>query len=102
MAGPITSAITAYTNAGRMSASGAAASESAGGTGFADLLKQSVGDVTTALRQGEATSLQAVAGKPDLNQVTAAVNNAEVALQAVLAIRDKIISAYQDISRMPI
>jgi flagellar hook-basal body complex protein FliE len=54
------------------------------------------------LRQGEASSLQAVTGKADLTAVTQAVNNAEIALQAVTAVRDRVIAAYQDISKMPI
>jgi len=43
-----------------------------------------------------------VTGKADLTAVTQAVNNAEIALQAVLAVRDKVISAYQDISKLAI
>jgi flagellar hook-basal body complex protein FliE len=34
--------------------------------------------------------------------VVAAVTNAEVTLQTVLAVRDRVIQAYQDIIRMPI
>jgi flagellar hook-basal body complex protein FliE len=54
------------------------------------------------MAQGEQASLQAATGKADLAQVTEAVNNAEVAMQTVVAIRDRVISAYQDIMRMPI
>lgn len=102
MAANLTNAIAAYTNAGRAAAPGAGAGGTAGGTGFGDLLKQVAGDAADALRQGEAASLHAVTGKTDLTQVTAAVNNAELALQAVIAVRDRVIQAYQDISRMPI
>ncbi len=102
MAANITSAIAAYANAGKIAAPGAAGAPSSGGAGFADLLKEAAGDVTQALRQGEAASLQAVTGKADLAKVTEAVNNADVALQAVIAVRDRVIQAYQDISKMPI
>ena len=101
MAGPITSAIAAYANAGKIT-SPSLASEGAGGDGFAELLKRAAGDAMGALKEGEAQSLQAVAGKADLTAVTAAVNNAEVTLQAVVAVRDRVIQAYQDISKMPI
>jgi flagellar hook-basal body complex protein FliE len=46
-------------------------------------------------------SLQSVTGKTDLAAVTEAVTNAQVALQTVVAVRDRIISAYQDILKMP-
>ena len=101
MAAPITNAIAAYTSAGKMTAAGPAAA-AAQGSGFADMLKDAAGDVLNALKAGEQQSLQAVAGKADLTAVTQAVNNAEIALQAVIAVRDRVISAYNDISKMPI
>jgi flagellar hook-basal body complex protein FliE len=52
--------------------------------------------------QGEHVSMQAAMGKADLAKVTEAVNNAEVAVQTVVAIRDRVVAAYQDIMRMPI
>jgi flagellar hook-basal body complex protein FliE len=102
MAATISNAISAYANAGKIGGSGIAARDGAGGEGFADILKQAAGDALGALKTGEAQSLQAVTGKADLTAVTAAVNNAEVALQAVVAVRDRVIAAYQDISKMPI
>ena len=100
MVATISSAAAAYANAGRIAGPGMAARD---GGGFADMLKQAAGDAVDALKQGEAQSLKAVTtGKADLTAVTEAVNNAEIALQAVTAVRDKVISAYQDISKMPI
>jgi flagellar hook-basal body complex protein FliE len=101
MAATISNAIAAYANAGKTAGPGMAARD-AGGGGFADLLKQAGGEALDALKGGEAQSLQAVTGKADLSAVTAAVNNAEIALQAVVAVRDRVIAAYQDISKMPI
>ena len=43
-----------------------------------------------------------LSGKPDMAQVVTAVSNAEVTLQAAVAVRDKVIQAYQDVIRMPI
>ncbi len=99
MVATIANAVAAYANAGRIGSAGSAG----GGTDFADLVKQAAGDAVGALKTGEAESLQAVTtGKADLTAVTEAVNNAEIALQGVIAVRDKVISAYQDISKMPI
>ena len=99
---PIANAIAAYANAGKITPSPGLAPAAASGTGFADILKSAAGDALGALKSGEAESLKAVTGKADLNAVTQAVGNAEVALQAVVAVRDRVIQAYQDITKMPI
>ena len=99
----LTGAIGAYANAAKITGSpGLAPRDGAGGQNFADLLKQAAGDAVGALKTGEAQSLQAMTGKADLTAVTGAVNSAEVALQAVMAVRDRVIAAYQDITKMPI
>ena len=41
-------------------------------------------------------------GQVDIRDVVMAVNNAEVTLQTAVAVRDKVIAAYQEIMRMPI
>ena len=46
--------------------------------------------------------MKAVKGTADIQEVVMAVSNAEVALQTVVAVRDKVVSAYQDILQMPI
>jgi flagellar hook-basal body complex protein FliE len=97
----VTNAAAAYANAGRMATGTGMAPREAGG-GFADLLKKSAEGVIDTLQKGEQATLQAVAGKADLTEVTAAVSNAEAALQTVVAVRDRVIQAYQDILRMPI
>ena len=55
-----------------------------------------------AARVGEETSMKGLAGAADVADVVTAVTNAEVALQTVMAVRDRVIQAYQDIIRMPI
>jgi flagellar hook-basal body complex protein FliE len=72
-----------------------------GGT-FADLVGKSLASAVDIGRKAESLSAQAIAGKADLNEVVQAVTNAEVTLQTVLAVRDRVIQAYQDIIRMPI
>lgn len=99
MAIDFNSAISAYANANRM-ASGAAPSTGQGES-FSTLLQQAGKGVVEALGKSEAASLQAVTGKADLAAVTEAVTNAQVALQTVVAVRDRVISAYQDILKMP-
>ena len=100
MVASVSNALAAYANAAKIT--GGAAGDGATGSGFADMLKGAAGDVVGALKEGEAQSLQAVTGKPDLTAVTQAVNHAEIALDAVIAVRDRVISAYQDISKLAI
>jgi flagellar hook-basal body complex protein FliE len=72
------------------------------GEAFANLVRDAVGGAIDTGHVAERVSAKAIAGQTDLNQVVTAVNNAEVTLQTVLAVRDKVIQAYQDIIRMPI
>lgn len=52
--------------------------------------------------KSEAVATRAIAGKADVTDVVTAVANAEIALNTVVAVRDKVIAAYQDIIKMPI
>ncbi|MHA1539182.1 MAG: flagellar hook-basal body complex protein FliE [Alphaproteobacteria bacterium] len=76
----------------------------AGGSGgaFSDLLKSSMNNVVEQGQNAEQMSQKLIAGEADLLDVTNAVNNMEVTLQTVIAIRDKVLTAYQEIMRMPI
>jgi flagellar hook-basal body complex protein FliE len=101
MVAPIASAaVAAYAQAAKTAGPGIAAREEGGG--FAALLKQAADGAIGSLQQGEAASLKAVTGKADISEVVTAVTNAEVTLQTVTAVRDRVIQAYQDILRMPI
>jgi flagellar hook-basal body complex protein FliE len=72
------------------------------GPSFSDFLKQAGTDVVDSMKQGEAQTIKGLAGKAELSDIIAAVSQAEVSLQTVVAVRDKVIAAYQDIMRMPI
>jgi flagellar hook-basal body complex protein FliE len=69
---------------------------------FSDALASAVKSATETLHAGEAASAQGATGKGDIVQVVNAVTAAELTLQTVVAIRDRVISAYQDIMKMPI
>lgn len=83
---------------------GTSAGSAAGGSGdgFVDALKGAAESWVDSLRQSEQKSAQAVTGQVDIRDVVMAVNNAEVTLQTAVAVRDKVIAAYQEIMRMPI
>ena len=100
MAINVGSAINAYTNAARIASN--TAPKTAGSESFGKMLQDAAGSTMNTLKQGEAASMQAVTGNADLASVTQAVTDAQVALQTVVAVRDRVISAYQDIIKMPI
>lgn len=52
-------------------------------------------------RTSEQMSISGMMGQTDLAQVATAVNEAELTLQTVVAIRDKVVDAYKEILRMP-
>jgi flagellar hook-basal body complex protein FliE len=85
---------------------GAAQAASGGGSveggGFDQVLGQVVGDAVSAMQTGEATAIQGLQGSVPAFKVVEAVMDAQRSLQSVLAIRDKVVSAYQEISRMSI
>ncbi|MFO1153514.1 MAG: flagellar hook-basal body complex protein FliE [Rhodospirillales bacterium] len=70
--------------------------------GFADMVRQAVDGVVDSQKATERQAAAGVEGKGDLSGVVAAVAEAEVSLQAVVAVRDRVIEAYKDIMRMPI
>lgn len=69
---------------------------------FADMVQQVSEDAVEATKAGEQLTIAAVENKAELTEVVTAIANAEVTLQTVVAVRDKMISAYQEILRMPI
>ena len=82
---------------------GASAGASAGvGNDFSQFLSQAMNSAVTTMKQGEQVASTQVTGQADVVNVVNAVNSAELTLDTVVAIRDKVISAYQNIMQMPI
>ncbi|WBU63278.1 flagellar hook-basal body complex protein FliE [Paracoccus aerodenitrificans] len=50
----------------------------------------------------DSTAIDAMSGKSDMNALVQALTEAELALDAAVAIRDKVVEAYQEILRMPV
>jgi flagellar hook-basal body complex protein FliE len=73
-----------------------------GGMSFEQALGQLFGGAVDALKTGEAVAIQGVEGAATPMTVVESVMEAQRSLQSVLAIRDKVVSAYQEIARMAI
>jgi flagellar hook-basal body complex protein FliE len=69
---------------------------------FASVLSDMASQTVGTLERAEQVAVQGLQGQADTREVVDAVMNAEQALQAAVAIRDKIVSAYMEISRMAI
>jgi flagellar hook-basal body complex protein FliE len=76
--------------------------QSAPGAGFGDFLTGALKDAVGTMKTGEQMAAQQVAGKADVVNVVSAVNQAEMTLDTVMAVRDKVIQAYQTVMQMPI
>lgn len=72
------------------------------GSSFVDFLKDQVNAVKDTGMESEKIAIASVAGNAELVDVVTAISAAEVTLETVVAVRDKVIGAYNDIIRMPI
>lgn len=72
------------------------------GESFANALRETAQDTITTLNAAEKKGLAAAAGQADMAQLVTSVSEADVTLQTVVAVRDKVIGAYQEILKMPI
>jgi flagellar hook-basal body complex protein FliE len=73
-----------------------------GGSAFADMVKGVIEQTTQTSRVAETQMAAQVQGKAELIDVVTAVSAAEASLETVMAVRDQVIAAYQEIMRMPI
>ncbi|MCL4165506.1 UNVERIFIED_CONTAM: hypothetical protein GTU68_021632 [Idotea baltica] len=71
---------------------------------FASMVSQVATDVTETGKAGEQASMAFATGQPTANMVemVTAVAETELALQTMVSVRDRVISAYEEIMRMPI
>jgi len=78
------------------------APDGATGPSFGDVLKNALVSVEEAGRKSDAQSQGLAAGKASLIDVATAISETETAVQALVAVRDRVITAYQQILQMPI
>ncbi|MFT5182109.1 MAG: flagellar hook-basal body complex protein FliE [Alphaproteobacteria bacterium] len=97
-------AINAYVDAVKSAGVGGGngAQEKLPGGNFADIVKSIGESAIEAGNKADQMSIAAVDGKANVAEVVTAVANAELALQTVVAVRDQVVQAYQEILRMPI
>lgn len=81
-----------------------AAGAAAGGESmdFGNLVQEAIRQAGQTATIAENQALSVAAGQSDIVDVVTAIAAAETQLQTVIAVRDQVISAYQEILRMPI
>lgn len=73
-----------------------------GGGSFADMLAQQVQGVVDAGKTSDAMAIDMVNGKANVVDMVTALSETEIAIESMVTIRDRVISAYEEIMRMPI
>jgi flagellar hook-basal body complex protein FliE len=72
------------------------------GGSFGSVLQNALNGAIETGQTADAESMQAISGEGNLTDVVTALSRAQLALQTVTAIRDRVVSAYQDVMKMPI
>lgn len=69
---------------------------------FDELVTESLSTAKSSAYQGEAISAKSLVGEAELHELVTSVTSAELTLNTVVAVRDRMVAAYQDILKMPI
>ena len=106
---PFNAATAAYGNAQRLINQAArpqtdltALANSQGGPNFADMLAQQVQGVVDAGAASDRMAIDMVNGKANVVDMVTALSETEIAIESMVTVRDRVISAYEEIMRMPI
>lgn len=105
---PFNAATSAYANASRLISQAAKPTTDltakAGGTGgnFADMLAQTVQGVVDQGKGTDQMAIDMVNGKANVVDMVTALSQTEMAIDSMVTVRDRVISAYEEIMRMPI
>jgi len=80
----------------------AAAKPDPAARGPAEAFSAAAEDFMATLREGEETVKAGLAGRADPQAVVEALAATELAVQTAVAVRDRVVEAYQEILRMPV
>ena len=69
---------------------------------FGAMVSKAVSEAASSLKSHDAAVASVAAGEANLVDVVSAVSQAEISLETAIAVRNRMIEAYQEIMRMPI
>lgn len=104
---PFNAAAAAYGNASRLINQAAkpttdlTATASPGGN-FAEILAQNVQGVVDQGKASDQIAMDMISGKANVVDMVTALSETEMAIESMVTIRDRVITAYEEIMRMPI
>jgi flagellar hook-basal body complex protein FliE len=104
MTSPATAA-GAYASLARIADPSANLARAVGGTGgpnFSELLKGAVNGIVESGQRSDMQTQAMASGRGNVVDVVTAVAETEVAVETMVAVRDRMITAYEEIMRMPI
>jgi flagellar hook-basal body complex protein FliE len=106
MAIPAASAAGAYSSIARLTGGmgdlAKPAKDGGGGSDFGALVKQAMSAVVESGHKADAQTQAVAAGKANVVDVVTAVAETEVAIDALVSVRDRVIRSYEEILKMPI
>lgn len=78
--------------------------EAAGGVNFSDVLNNALKDVSAAQKEARSMAQDFSAGDPNVNLQDVMVNlqKANLSFQQMVQVRNRLVTAYQDIMNMPV
>ncbi|MGX5736686.1 flagellar hook-basal body complex protein FliE [Bosea thiooxidans] len=74
----------------------------AGGPDFQALIGKALDATAEAGRKADAQTASVAGGRADIVNVVTAVAESEAAIETLVAVRDRVIAAYEEIMRMPV
>ncbi len=96
-------AANAYASLAKLTDPSAGVSKSSeAGSSFGGMLKDQLAGIVETGRKSDGQALAMTSGKANVVDVVTAVAETEVAVETLVSVRDRVISAYEDIMRMPI
>jgi flagellar hook-basal body complex protein FliE len=78
------------------------ASREAGMPDFSAMVGQALEATADAGRKADSQAANVVSGRSDIVDVVTAVAESEAAIETLVAVRDRVIAAYEEIMRMPV
>lgn len=105
MSANFNAATAAYNNAAQLitdAAKGRVSQPAQEGGDFASMVAESVQSVVETGNRSDNLQMQMLDGKASIVDVVTAVAETEIAMESMVSVRDRVISAYEEIMRMPI
>jgi flagellar hook-basal body complex protein FliE len=95
-------AANAYASAARLFSPNGGQRPAGQGNGFGDMLSNALQSLDRTTRATDQRTTAMAAGRADLIDVVTAVAETEVAIESLVAVRDRVVQSYEEIMRMQI